>query len=434
MDILVQQNLSKKNLIVVDIGFENIKVIEANVLRGKIKVTKSCMIPKSYKYFTGNELNMIKELVGDVMKKIRDEGMRSKEVRIVLPSICTQHKVVEAVAVKEKDLPSYVRNEAGSMLSKAASTINCTDWCVIGSNENGDESTKTCLIASVPRKIAFGLASEFEKLKANVTVMTIPLLSAKSICDLYKADYEHPVKLFVDFGATSIRMIVANAGNITMLREHHVGGHTITSEIYDELSKCVDGKSAKESFSVKAMYELLENVGTTLLSNSQGGSEYDEYSDFSSYNEYGTSDDTNADTSNSDANVLGGDNFYEKESNNEDSEDAKAYDYLFKYGINPIQYNELMERSYDEIISEVIKTIDHCADGVSKPTEIIYFGRISKVKGFIERLRESVNIPVEELDIERHDTGSGYSIEQSAGVHLTSDFANSLAMCIDILV
>lgn len=429
MDILVQQNLSKKNLIVVDIGFENIKVIEANVLRGKIKVTKSCMIPKSYKYFTGNELSMIKELVGDVMKKIRDEGMRSKEVRIVLPSICTQHKVIEAVAVKEKDLPSYVKNEAGSMLSKAASTINCTDWCVIGSNENVDESTKTCIIASVPRKIAFGLASEFEKLKANVTVMTIPLLSAKNICDLYKADYEHPVKLFVDFGATSIRMIVANAGNITMLREHHVGGHTITSEIYDELSKCVDGKSAKESFSVKAMYDLLENVGTTLLSNSQSESDYDEYSDFSSYNEYGSTENKEENTD-----VLGGDDFYEKQSNTENSEDAQAYDYLFKYGINPIQYNELMERSYDEIISEVIKTIDLCADGVSKPTEIIYFGRISKVKGFIERLRESVNVPVEELDIERHDTGSGYTVEQSAGVHLTSDFANSLAMCIDILV
>ena len=428
-------------MIVVDIGFDTIKVLEANILKGKIKVQKSFIIPKAYRYFGGNELNMIPELVSGINKRLKDLGVRTKEVRVVLPSICTQYKTVEAKAVKDKELAAFVTAESGSMLSKASSTINCTDWCVLGQSENGEESTKTCLAASIPRKIAFGIASEFEKLGYSVTVMTIPLLTMRSAADLYKADYEHPVKLYVDFGATSVRMAVANAGEVTFTREYYIGGHNIVNDIYEELVR--SGSSSGESvmnssnLTIDGLKELLATIGVSMISTtsssedaytdftSDEGSMYDSYESYNAAMEKETSADE----------IIGSEFTPSADEDTEMNEEtALAMDKLMQYGINIIQYNELVERHYDAVISEVIKTLDFCGDGVNKPTKIIYSGGMTRVKGFIERLDEAVDIALEEFNPIEHATGSGYTIEYMAGTNVNSTYMNAIGVCTDVLV
>lgn len=441
MDILVQQNLTKKNLIVVDIGFDTIKVLEANILKGKIKVQKSFIIPKAYRYFGGNELNMIPELVSEINKRIKDLGVRTKEVRVVLPSICTQYKTIEAKAIKDKELAAFVTAESGSMLSKASSTINCTDWCVLGQSENGEESTKTCLVTSIPRKIAFGIASEFEKLRYSVTVMTIPLLTMRSAADLYKADYEHPVKLYVDFGATSVRMIVANAGEVTFTREYYIGGHNIVNDIYEELvrSGSSNGESVMNSsnLTIDGLKELLATIGVSMISATS--SSEDAYTDFTSdegsmYDSYESYNAAMEKENNADE-IIGSEFTPSADEDTEMNEEtALAMDKLMQYGINMIQYNELVERHYDAVISEVIKTIDFCGEGVNKPTKIIYSGGMTRVKGFIERLDEAVDLALEEFNPVEHATGSGYTIEYMAGTNVNSNYMNAIGVCTDVLV
>lgn len=444
MDILVQQNLTKKNLIAIDIGFDTIKVIEANIIKGKIKVQKSFIIPKAYRYFGGTELNMIPELVSEINKRLKDLGVRTKEVRVVLPSICTQYKTIEAKAVKDKELAAFVTAESGSMLSKASSTINCTDWCVLGQSENGEENTKTCLVTSIPRKIAFGIASEFEKLRYSVKVMTVPLLTMRSAADLYKADYEHPVKLYVDFGATSVRMVVANAGEVTFTREYYVGGHNIINDIYEELvrtgSSNSDSVVGSSNLSIDGLKELLADIGVSMISATAGSEDAytdftsDESSMYDSYESYNAAmeKENSADSSEE---IIGSEFTPSSEEDNTMSEEtALAMDKLMQYGINMIQYNELVERHYDAVISEVIKTLDFCGEGISKPTKIIYSGGMTKVKGFIDRLDEAVDIALEEFNPVEHSTGSGYSIEYMAGTNVNSNFLNAIGVCTDVLV
>ena len=444
MDILVQQNLTKKNLIVVDIGFDAIKVLDANIVKGKIKILKAFTIPKAYRYFGNNELNMIPEMVGEIHKRLKDLGVRTKEVRVVLPSVCTQYKTIEAKAIKDKELAAFIVNESGSMLSKASSTVNCTDWCVLGQSENGEESTKTCIVTSIPRKIAFGIASQFEKLKYSVKVMTIPLLTMRSAADLYKADYEHPVKMYVDFGATSVRMIVANAGEVTFTREYYVGGHNIINEIYEEIV----GSSSSESvmgtsgLTIDSLKNILGTIGVSLISATE--SEEDAYTDF-------TSDDTSASMYDSyesynaamgvteTAQVEETPAVEEKKELTEEEIQAQAVkseaeDKLMEFGMSLVQYNELVEKHYDAVISEVIKTLDFCGEGINKPTKIIYSGGMTKVKGFIERLDEAVDLALEEFNPVEHSTGSGYSIEYIAGTKVDSSYMNAVGVCTDVLV
>lgn len=428
-------------MIVVDIGFDTIKVLEANILKGKIKVQKSFIIPKAYRYFGGNELNMIPELVSEINKRLKDLGVRTKEVRVVLPSICTQYKTIEAKAIKDKELAAFVTAESGSMLSKASSTINCTDWCVLGQSENGEESTKTCLVTSIPRKIAFGIASEFEKLRYSVTVMTIPLLTMRSAADLYKADYEHPVKLYVDFGATSVRMIVANAGEVTFTREYYIGGHNIVNDIYEELvrSGSSNGESVMNSsnLTIDGLKELLATIGVSMISATS--SSEDAYTDFTSdegsmYDSYESYNAAMEKENNADE-IIGSEFTPSADEDTEMNEEtALAMDKLMQYGINMIQYNELVERHYDAVISEVIKTLDFCGEGVNKPTKIIYSGGMTRVKGFIERLDAAVDLALEEFNPVEHATGSGYTIEYMAGTNVNSNYMNAIGVCTDVLV
>ena len=59
---------------------------------------------------------------------------------------------------------------------------------------------------------------------------------------------------------------------------------------------------------------------------------------------------------------------------------------------------------------------------------------MTKVKGFIERLDEAVDIALEEFNPVEHSTGSGYSIEYMAGTNVNSNFLNAIGVCTDVLV
>lgn len=438
MDFLVQQNLAKKNLISVDIGLNEIKVLAVNVVKGKIKISAAFKIKNAFRYFSGNDLNMISELVKEVHDKLRENGVKSKEVRIILPDACTQHRVIEAKAVKDKDLPSFIANESGSMMSKAASTINCTDWCVLSSNDSGEESTKLCMVYSIHRKVAYGLASEFEKLKYTVTVMTTTIMSMRGIYDLYKADYENPVQLFVDFGATSIRMYVVNSGELVFLREFHSGGQIAAAEIYDELTKNNSESVVDVNLDRKGLYDILTNVGVKIigLQDNSGYSEYGSQSDSMFGNDYGYSNGV------SDSEFgMGSEGSFDNDQNNSiagagdyDDETNKCLQLLYDHGIDPTVYNDEVERHYDQFISEVIKTIDFCNSGLNKPTKILYMGNIKNVGGFVERLKASIDLEIEEINLNRHNSGSGYVVDNNTGIELDSSYANALGAGIDLLI
>ena len=428
MDFLVQQNLAKKNLILIDIGLSEVKVIVVNVLKGKIKISTAFKIENAYRYFSGNDLNMISELVKEIHDRLKENGVKAKEVRIILPDVCTQHKFIEAKAVKDKELASYIMNEAGSMLSKAASTINCTDWCVLSSSDSGEESIKQCMVYSIPRKISYGLASEFEKLKYTVTVMSTTILSMRGIYDLYKADYENPVQLFVDFGSTSIRMYVVNSGSLVFLREFHSGGRAAANEIYDELTKNNSESVVDVNLDRRGLYELLTKVGVRLVG-MQDSSGYTDYSSAGYGDNLGSSD----------ASMYGdmgySDNITGNNGNTTDNPENEEYlQLLYDRGIDPVTYNAEVERHYDQFISEIIKTLDFCNSGLNKPTKILYMGNIKKVGGFVERLKESIDLEVEEIDLGTHNSGSGYTIDNNTGNKLDSSFANALGAGIDLLI
>ena len=435
MDFLVQQNLAKKNLILIDIGLSEVKVLVVNVLKGKIKISTAFRIENAYRYFSGNDLNMISELVKEIHDRLKENGVKTKEVRIILPDVCTQHKFIEAKAVKDKELASYVMNEAGSMLSKAASTINCTDWCVLSSSDSGEESVKQCMVYSIPRKISYGLASEFEKLKYTVTVMSTTILSMRGIYDLYKADYENPVQLFVDFGSTSIRMYVVNSGSLVFLREFHSGGQAAANEIYDELTKNNSESVVDVNLDRRSLYELLTKVGVKLvgMQDSSGYTDYTSsgYGD-TSYGNTGYNSEFGANDNSMYGDSLG--NSGSNANSNETAENEEYLQLLYDRGIDPVTYNAEVERHYDQFISEIIKTLDFCNSGLNKPTKILYMGNVKKVGGFVERLKESIDLEVEEIDLGTHNSGSGYTIDNNTGNALDSSFANALGAGIDLLI
>ena len=378
--------------------------------------------------------------------------------------------------------------------------------------------------------------------------MIIPMVAMRGISDLYTTDFDHPVKLLVDFGATSIKMICCNAGQAVLAREINTGGSQIINSIYDGLKQ--SGTSAVAEVQLKntvELSEILKDIGMTLLEdNSNQDNAYSDFSsapegtgysapDLSGYQAY------NPEPRQGQAPVAGGQpqmaggqpqmaqpipvqgngqpmaaqpvpmeqgqgqvdtgygqpdmgygqpdmgygqaemgygqpqqgyaqpqqgyaqpdmgygqpdmgygqpdmgygqpdmgyvpqgGAYGGYQQEEDNSQNMAYDTLMSKNINPVMYNQLVEKYYDEVISEVAATIDYCGQGSDRPTKIIYSGGIQNVKGFINRLQQAVGIECEPLDIAKHKSGSSYKIELPAGRELTPNYGVALGACIDVL-
>ena len=236
-------------------------------------------------------------------------------------------------------------------------------------------------------------------------------------------------------------MIVANAGEVTFTREYYIGGHNIVNDIYEELvrSGSSNGESVMNSsnLTIDGLKELLATIGVSMISATS--SSEDAYTDFTSdegsmYDSYESYNAAMEKENNADE-IIGSEFTPSADEDTEMNEEtALAMDKLMQYGINMIQYNELVERHYDAVISEVIKTIDFCGEGVNKPTKIIYSGGMTRVKGFIERLDEAVDLALEEFNPVEHATGSGYTIEYMAGTNVNSNYMNAIGVCTDVLV
>ena len=158
---MTANGLIKKHAIIVDMGYTSVKVMEVTLSKGHIKVSKAFTLNRANRYYTGRELSDIEGLVELINQKCVEAGMKSKEVRIVLPERCVQYKIVETTAMKDKELEGYVKEQAGSLMSSASQSINEIDWCVFGTRET--DNKKICLVAAVPKKVSHGLAGEFAK-------------------------------------------------------------------------------------------------------------------------------------------------------------------------------------------------------------------------------------------------------------------------------
>ncbi len=235
MDLLVKQNIIKKNKVVIDIGEKYAKILFVNYEKGKVTIQSSYKVDVSSCFVEGN-LTEVKELVRKIYNAInRKQLTKAIEISISVPSYMVTQKIVPIKNTREKDIDKHIIKEY-IKLGKVSPATHYIDWAYLGQREENGETINYCMISATPKTQITPMLEEFESRKLKVTMISFPEYNLISLSDLFCSDYENTVKMLIDFGMSSTRIIVVCDGACIYSREIEIGFNTFVGRLFSTFS------------------------------------------------------------------------------------------------------------------------------------------------------------------------------------------------------
>lgn len=235
MDLLVKQNVIKKQKIIIDIGCKYIKILGVNYEKGKITINSSTKIDATQFFFEG-ELSNIKDFVRSVYGTLnRRKMLKNSEISLSIPSYMVTHKIVRIKNVNLKDLDKYIKKECMAW-NKVNMLTHNIDWSYLGSREVNGETIRYCMVAAINKAYITPIMIEFEKKSLIITTVSFGIYNLVSFANLYSNDYENLNKVLIDFGAQSTKLVVECEGVAIYSREISIGFNTFVDELFRRFS------------------------------------------------------------------------------------------------------------------------------------------------------------------------------------------------------
>jgi len=227
MDILVKNNIIKKNKIIVDIGSKFTKVLEVNYASKKITVKDAHKFDSSAMYQDGTI--DFSEIAKAVERSIKEK--KRCEVSVSLPEDLVEAKIVSIKNKKQAEIPKLIEKEYGSF-SRVSPLTHVLDYAYLGQNEENGDTLHYCMIAAVHKNTVSQLIAEFEKRKLKITTVTFPFYDMICLSELYHDDYENLSRLMIDFGASGTRVVAFSEGIPVYVRNIDIGFNTYADRLF----------------------------------------------------------------------------------------------------------------------------------------------------------------------------------------------------------
>ena len=235
MDVLIKNNIIKKNKLIVDIGMYETKVLETHYEAKTVTVISAATI---------NSSGIVDESGIDfteLASRIDDQvyGSAKRDVSVSLPSEICEAKII---TIKNKDYMTFGR---------ANPITHIVDYAFLGMREEDGDTVYYYLLSAVQKSIAAELVSSFDKYKLKVKTIVSSVYNQICLSEIFFDEYEHLNRLFVDFGTNTTRITAFSEGMAVYTRSIEVGFNSYVRLLF----------SAQEQAGKPEIIKALTNVG-----------------------------------------------------------------------------------------------------------------------------------------------------------------------------
>lgn len=236
MDILIKNNIIKKNKIIVDVGDFAVKILDVRYAAKRININSAKVIDSSlFKRREGYSF-------GELAKRVDEEtlGTGRKDICISLPNDFYDNKVVVIKNKKDSEIPKILKKDYYTF-GRVSPITHVVDYAFLGKREEQGDTVGYYLISAIQKSIASELISAFAEHKLKITSIVSGVYNQVCLSELFFDEYEHLNRLFVDFGTDSIRITAFAEGVAVYTRSVDIGFSSFENLLFE--SQETAGKS-----------------------------------------------------------------------------------------------------------------------------------------------------------------------------------------------
>lgn len=246
MDILIKNNIIKKNKLIVDIGMYETKALEVHYEAKKITVTDARTI-NSKGIVDENGIDF-SELASMIDTEFSNAG--KGDVSVSLPSEICESKIITIKNKKKSEIPKIIKKEHMTF-GRVNPITHVVDYAFLGMREEDGDTVFYYFLSAVQKSIAAELISSFEKHRLKVKTIVSSVYNQICLSELFFDEYEHLNRLFVDFGTNSTRITAFSEGMAVYTRSIDIGFNSYVKSLF----------SAQEQAGKPEIIRALNNVG-----------------------------------------------------------------------------------------------------------------------------------------------------------------------------
>ena len=246
MDILIKNNIIRKNKLIVDIGMYETKVLETHYEAKKITVISAKTIG-SKDIVDENGIDF-----SELALRIDEEfsGSCKKDVSVSLPSELCESKIITIKNKKKSEIPKIIKKDYMTF-GRANPITHIVDYAFLGMREEDGDTVFYYLLSAVQKSIAAELVASFEKHRLKVKTIVSSVYNQICLSEIFFDEYEHLNRLFVDFGTNTTRITAFSEGMGVYTRSMDIGFNSYIKSLFN----------AQEDAGKPEIIRALTNVG-----------------------------------------------------------------------------------------------------------------------------------------------------------------------------
>lgn len=227
MDILIKNNIIKKNKVIIDIGLFATKILEVHYAAKKVSVTHARVFDN--RSIVEGETIHFEELAKKVNEVITGTGRG--DISLSLPAELCENKIITIKNKKESDIPKIIKKDYMSF-GRVSPITHVIDYAFLGKREEQGDSVFYYLISAVQKSVAHDLVSAFLKYKMQVKTIVSSIYNQICLSKLFFDEYENLNRLMIDFGTRTTRITAFAEGVAVYTRVLDFGFEHYVTELF----------------------------------------------------------------------------------------------------------------------------------------------------------------------------------------------------------
>lgn len=228
MDILIKNNIMKRNKIIVDVGMHTTKVLNVHYAAKEICI-------KEAEYFESNYVITENGLDYDELARrvnLHSSGSGRKDISITLPDFMIESKIIQVKNKKESDIDRVIKKEY-MHFGKVSPLTHVVDYAFLGKKEEAGDTVRYYLISAIQKSVASELVEAFAEYKMRITTISCSVYNQYCLSELHFNEYEHLNRLLIDFGTKSTRITAFSQGVAVYTRTIDCGFDTYVNKLFE---------------------------------------------------------------------------------------------------------------------------------------------------------------------------------------------------------
>ena len=231
MDILIKNNIIKRNKLVIDVGMFETKILEVHYEAKKVTITDAQVL--SNQRIVCDDSVDFATLASTVAEVISGTG--KTDVSISLPSELCESKIISIKNKKKSEIPKLIKKDYMTF-GRVNPITHVVDYAFLGAREEDGDTVFYYLLSALQKSVASELISAFEKNKLKIKTIVSSVYNQICLSELFFDEYEHLNRLIIDFGSNTTRITAFSEGIPVYTRSIDIGFNAYIKSLFSKIS------------------------------------------------------------------------------------------------------------------------------------------------------------------------------------------------------